>query len=137
MMLVPFADDAACRGADTNQFFIGTGESSKPAKQICEGCKVKKECLDWSITYRITYGIWGGKTVRERRQIARELVTAGAKSGGEVAPVVTGEKLTSLNWSGFRPKASLLSTGFHASPSRYSRRQALGSRFAVPKRSSQ
>jgi WhiB family redox-sensing transcriptional regulator len=77
MMLVPFYDDAACRGANTDQFFVGVGESAQAAKRICEGCKVKDVCRDWAIKYKITFGIWGGTTQRDRRKIAKELVTAG------------------------------------------------------------
>ena len=92
-MLVPFADDAACRGSNTDQFFVSTSESSRPAKRICAECKVKDECLDWAAAYKITFGIWGGMTVKDRRKIARELVTAGVCSVGEVAPVVTDEEV--------------------------------------------
>ncbi len=93
MTMLPFSNDAACLGSDTNQFFISTGESSKPAKAICKDCKVRKECLDWAIKYKITFGVWGGKTVRERRKITKELVATGVKSVGEVAPVVTDKKV--------------------------------------------
>ncbi|KKN73773.1 hypothetical protein LCGC14_0397210 [marine sediment metagenome] len=96
-MLLPFAEDANCRGSDSEQFFIHTGASSKPAKAICKGCRVKQECLDWAIEYRMVYGIWGGKTVKERRRATRELVAVGVREPGasvlgvaEEASAVTG-----------------------------------------------
>ena len=93
ILLMPFADDAACFGADTNKFFPHTGETSKPAKQICEECDVIQECLDWAIEHKVQYGVWGGKTMRERRKISKGLVATGVKSVGEVPPVVTDEEL--------------------------------------------
>ncbi len=77
MILVPSGEDAACWGTGDGKFFPHTGQTSKPAKAICKGCRIKQDCLDWAIENRITYGIWGGKTVRERRAITKELVTAG------------------------------------------------------------
>ncbi len=107
--LVTFDDDAACVGADTNKFFPHTGETSKPAKAICKDCKVKTECLDWAIKHKITYGIWGGKTVRERRAITKELVATGVQlakkllcRSGEEAPVVTYDGLDAIDHRSIR-----------------------------------
>jgi hypothetical protein len=37
----------------------------KVAKQICEGCLLKAQCLDYANSTRV-YGIWGGTTYSER-----------------------------------------------------------------------
>lgn len=37
------------------------------AKQICSGCEVRRECLEYALTMREPYGIWGGLTELERR----------------------------------------------------------------------
>ena len=50
-------------------FFPGRGETAGPARQVCAGCPVRQPCLDYAITNRITYGIWGGLTERERRAL--------------------------------------------------------------------
>lgn len=48
------------------------------AKKYCNGtedgmkCSVRKECLDYAIEHKVYYGVWGGKTLRERRRIASE-----------------------------------------------------------------
>jgi len=50
-------------------FFPGRGESAGPARQVCSACPVRQLCLDYAITNRITHGIWGGLTERERRAL--------------------------------------------------------------------
>lgn len=37
------------------------------AKTICYGCRVRQECLEYSLATREPYGIWGGLTEIERR----------------------------------------------------------------------
>jgi len=60
---------AACRSTDLEVFFPGRGESAGPARQVCAVCPVRQPCLDYAITNRITHGIWGGLTERERRAL--------------------------------------------------------------------
>jgi WhiB family redox-sensing transcriptional regulator len=67
---------AACRGADLEVFFPGRGESAGPARQVCAACPVRQPCLDYAITNRIVYGIWGGLTERERRALRSRWVRA-------------------------------------------------------------
>ena len=67
---------AACRGADLNLFFPERGESAGPARQVCAACPVRQPCLDYAITNRITHGIWGGLTERERRALRSGWVRA-------------------------------------------------------------
>jgi hypothetical protein len=43
---------------------------SAPAKEICATCTVVEECLDYSLTHEV-YGVWGGKSERERRRIRK------------------------------------------------------------------
>jgi transcription factor WhiB len=50
-------------------FFPGRGESAGPARQVCAACPVRQACLDYAISNRITHGIWGGLTERERRAL--------------------------------------------------------------------
>lgn len=52
------------------------------AKAVCEACPVRGECLSDAVSRREPFGIWGGKTTRERRAIRRKLM-AGSKSQGE------------------------------------------------------
>jgi WhiB family transcriptional regulator, redox-sensing transcriptional regulator len=69
----PFAarwrEQAACRGADLNLFFPGRGESAGPARRICTQCPVRQQCLEFAVSNRTVYGIWGGLTGPERRAL--------------------------------------------------------------------
>ena len=67
---------AACRGVDLEVFFPERGESAEPARQVCAACPVRQPCLDYAISNRIAYGIWGGLTERERRALRSGWVRA-------------------------------------------------------------
>jgi WhiB family redox-sensing transcriptional regulator len=67
---------AACRGADLEVFFPGRGKSAGPARQVCAECPVRQACLDYAISNRIAYGVWGGLTGRERRALQSRWVRA-------------------------------------------------------------
>jgi WhiB family transcriptional regulator, redox-sensing transcriptional regulator len=68
--------DGACRTADPDLFFpiaMGGGASRQIAKaqQICAGCPVKQQCLDFAMQTRESAGIWGGTTPEERIRVLR------------------------------------------------------------------
>ena len=69
----PFAarwrQQAACHGTDLNLFYPERGKSAGPARQVCARCPVRQPCLDYALSNRITHGIWGGLTERERRPL--------------------------------------------------------------------
>jgi WhiB family redox-sensing transcriptional regulator len=60
---------AACRGTELDVFFPERGEPAGPARQMCARCPVRQPCLEYALSNRITHGIWGGLTDRERRPL--------------------------------------------------------------------
>lgn len=62
---------ANCRGIDPELFFPERGESLRPAQEVCAGCVVRDECLEYAIAYGEHHGIWGGTSERERRRLRR------------------------------------------------------------------
>lgn len=48
-------------------FFDGTKSGIKRAKEVCEACTVKAECLEYALTTRQIHGVWGGMDEAERR----------------------------------------------------------------------
>ena len=68
---------ALCRASDSDVFFAPAHFEHKPereareakAKALCARCPVRLECLDWALTTREPYGVWGGYSESERRQI--------------------------------------------------------------------
>jgi WhiB family transcriptional regulator, redox-sensing transcriptional regulator len=67
----------ACLTADPDLFFpISTGgvgvKQVARAQQICAGCPVRQECLDFAMRSGEMHGIWGGTTPEERIRQRRE-----------------------------------------------------------------
>ena len=64
-------DDALCRQVGMDLFFPEKGETPKAAKQVCAACPVRAECLAEALAGDIRFGVWGGTSERERRQLRR------------------------------------------------------------------
>lgn len=58
---------AACRGRRIEIFFPERGDTTRPAKELCAGCPVRDDCLDYALANGIKHGIWGGTSEKERR----------------------------------------------------------------------
>jgi hypothetical protein len=65
----PWMDLAVCATTDPDLFFPEKDMPAEPAKRVCAGCPVAGKCLDYAIVNRIDHGVWGGKSVLERRRI--------------------------------------------------------------------
>lgn len=61
---------AKCRGMQDELF--PEGADQKRARSVCMGCAVRSECLAEALDNRIEWGVWGGMTERERRQLLRQ-----------------------------------------------------------------
>lgn len=61
--------DALCAQMDPEIFFPDRGGSSREGKQVCSSCGVRDQCLDYAIKNDEKFGIWGGKSERELRQL--------------------------------------------------------------------
>lgn len=59
--------DALCAQVDPEIFFPEKGGSTKEAKSICAKCEVANECLIFALANDERYGVFGGKSERERR----------------------------------------------------------------------
>lgn len=67
-------DNAACLGMETELFFPLPGRHNPDtvtAKEICRRCPVTAQCLEWAMSERELYGIWGGRTQEERAAVMR------------------------------------------------------------------
>ena len=68
---------AACAGEDPSIFFAPdywetTDEKrtrEAKAKEICRGCPVQAECLEFGLAASEGHGLWGGFNESERRRI--------------------------------------------------------------------
>ena len=64
-------DYANCLGVDPDLFFPERGASTREAKEVCRGCVVRAECLEFALANGEKFGIWGGLSERERRRLKR------------------------------------------------------------------
>jgi WhiB family redox-sensing transcriptional regulator len=62
---------ALCAQVDTELFFPELGKSSREAKRICNRCEVAPPCLEFALTTKQLFGVWGGRSERERRSLRR------------------------------------------------------------------
>jgi WhiB family redox-sensing transcriptional regulator len=67
---------ANCMGVDPDLFFPERGSSTREAKEVCRGCVVRDDCLEFAIANGEKFGIWGGMSERERRRVRRARVLA-------------------------------------------------------------
>ena len=62
---------ANCMGVDPDLFFPERGASTREAKEVCRGCVVREDCLEYALGSGEKFGIWGGMSERERRRLRR------------------------------------------------------------------
>jgi len=75
---------ANCLGVDPDLFFPVRGGSTREAKEVCRGCVVRQECLQYALDNSERFGIWGGLSERERRGL-RHRGTAGHYTVGQAS----------------------------------------------------
>lgn len=61
-----------CAQTDPEAFFPEKGGSTREAKAVCKACEVHSECLDWALENDERFGVWGGRSEKERRTLRRE-----------------------------------------------------------------
>lgn len=85
---IEWRDHAACRTANPETFFPAAEGGPvyeaqvAAAKQVCAGCLVRSQCLAEALVMRIPFGIAGGLTPEERRDLtpARRSAAAGQRA---------------------------------------------------------
>ena len=51
-------DEANCLGVDPDLFFPERGASTREAKEVCRGCVVRMQCLEYALAGRGCAGGW-------------------------------------------------------------------------------
>lgn len=70
--------DGLCAQTDPDSYYPEQGESTAAAKQVCQGCPVRAECLAYALARNERFGVWGGLSERERRPLVKALRAAAA-----------------------------------------------------------
>lgn len=69
-------EGALCANHDPDIFFVdGRVDNMMKAKFICYGhgkgeCPARQECLDFALDFGLEYGVWGGLTPDERKDLS-------------------------------------------------------------------
>jgi WhiB family redox-sensing transcriptional regulator len=66
-----FRDEGLCAQTDPEAFFPEKGASIRAAKLVCSRCPIRVECLTDALDRGERYGVWGGLSERERRELER------------------------------------------------------------------
>ena len=74
----PWMADGICSSTDPEAFFPEKGASTRDAKRICFGCPVSTDCLQYAMDHDERFGVWGGFSERERRNLRRGVVVTPA-----------------------------------------------------------
>lgn len=69
-----------CQNTDPDLWFgdrglddpYNTGYTTRIAKDLCNRCPVRTQCLEYSLANSEENGIWGGLTTKERQQLRRQ-----------------------------------------------------------------
>ena len=67
----PWMADGNCARIDPDLWFPDQGGSVRDVKIVCRACPVIDLCLEYALTNRERYGVWGGKSEMERRKLLK------------------------------------------------------------------
>ncbi len=68
----PWVEYAACAGMDVNLFFPTPGNNTRQAVAVCNACPVRAECLEHALRVPERFGVFGGKSEKDRRRMRSE-----------------------------------------------------------------
>jgi WhiB family transcriptional regulator, redox-sensing transcriptional regulator len=69
--LSAWVSKARCRSTDFDELFV-RGAAQKKAAVICRNCPVIAECLADALDNQMEFGVWGGMTERQRRELLKQ-----------------------------------------------------------------
>lgn len=61
---------ANCISVGTEAFYED-GDPSDVRRRVCDRCPIKRECLDYALETAERWGVWGGKSSRQRLALIR------------------------------------------------------------------
>jgi WhiB family redox-sensing transcriptional regulator len=62
-------EGALCTQVGADEWFPENGGSIKDARKVCFACPVRSECLEYALVTDQRYGVWGGMSERQRREL--------------------------------------------------------------------
>ena len=91
MSALAWLERAQCIGSDPELWFpvSDTPDAYQPARDICETCPVRLECLEWAISGGIRHGMFGGKTPSQRESYRQKHRLSVTRQGPVLEPCGT------------------------------------------------
>jgi hypothetical protein len=84
--------EGACR-EDPDRMFPGTlAAEIEYAKRFCDRCPVIQQCGEWALATREPFGVWGGMSEAQRRNLLRQRGRGKGRGPKQAAPVKTPRK---------------------------------------------
>jgi WhiB family redox-sensing transcriptional regulator len=75
-------EDAYCRDAEPESFYSENEQfQRKLVEQYCKKCPVMNQCLEYALAREDRFGVWGGTTGRQRREILNKKPLGGIALG--------------------------------------------------------
>jgi WhiB family redox-sensing transcriptional regulator len=67
----PWKRDALCRERGDVNFFPTRGRNVEleEARRVCRRCAVQAECLEYALAHRVSFGVWGATSERQRHAL--------------------------------------------------------------------
>ena len=71
---LPLLPTAACRETSQPDLFFPNSKAEErksltAVAKFCDGCPVRKECLEYALNEQIFYGLWAGTTPAQRQMM--------------------------------------------------------------------
>ena len=63
--------DGLCAQTDPESFYPDKGKPADAARRVCRRCPVQDDCLTWALETNEQFGVWGGLTANQRREMRR------------------------------------------------------------------
>lgn len=73
----PWVEEALCAETDPDAWFPeGRGSFNARVFATCMACPVREQCLEYALKNNEQHGIWGAKTLQQRRNILKKRAQA-------------------------------------------------------------
>lgn len=80
-----WVSDAVCGQTNPDAFYPEKGGPVHAAKAVCASCPVTEQCLQYALEHNERFGVWGGTSERERREM-RRLAARSPRTAPRTAP---------------------------------------------------
>lgn len=70
-----WVEDGLCGQTDPELFFPINGVNATEPKAVCARCPVRSDCLEYALENDERFGVWGGLSERERRDLKKTTTT--------------------------------------------------------------